>query len=393
MTSELDSELFWGINGSFPGQHKAANLQSTANDCKGVHMDDYVSSARSHWAPRFTANGIPVADFERVTSGLESWSDWCANWSAAALGYEELGNQALADGHFRSAGAQFSTASTFYHFAKFVFVYDLDQMRTAHLASVRCLNIALPYLDPPGERIEIPFEGALLYGILRLPKLDGPHPVVIMVPGLDSTKEEFRSTESLFLERGVATFSVDGPGQGEAEYELKIRGDWEVPGRAIVDALVARSDIDATRIAVWGVSLGGYYAPRFASGDPRIKACVSLCGPYNFGENWNALPPLTRETFTVRSGSADQEEARTKALTLSMEGRTENLSCPTLIIAGKLDRLIPWQQSERLHNETSTVSKFLLLERGNHGCANVLAEHRYLTADWVAERLGVIENR
>ena len=356
-------------------------------------MDEYVLSARSHWAPRFTANGIPVADFERVTSGLESWSDWCATWSAAALAYEELGNQALSAGHFRSAGAQFSTASTFYHFAKFVFVYDLDQMRTAHLSSVRCLNLALPYLDPPGERIEIPFEDALLYGILRLPKVGGPHPVVIMVPGLDSTKEEFRSTESLFLERGIATFSVDGPGQGEAEYALKIRGDWEVPGRAFVDALVERNDIDATRIAVWGVSLGGYYAPRFASGDPRIKACVSLCGPYNFGENWDALPPLTRETFTVRSGSANQEEARSKALTLSMEGRTGNLFCPTLIIAGKLDRLIPWQQAERLHNETSSVSKFLLLERGNHGCANVLAEHRYLTADWVGERLGVTETR
>ena len=54
---------------------------------------------------------------------------------------------------------------------------------------------------------------------------------MIMIPGLDSTKEELRSTEELFLERGIATFSVDGPGQGEAEYDLAIRGDWEVPGR------------------------------------------------------------------------------------------------------------------------------------------------------------------
>ena len=53
---------------------------------------------------------------------------------------------------------------------------------------------------------------------------------MIMIPGLDSAKEELRSTEELFLARGVATFSVDGPGQGEAEYDLAIRGDWEVPG-------------------------------------------------------------------------------------------------------------------------------------------------------------------
>lgn len=351
-------------------------------------MDAYVESARSHWAPRFTANGVLAADFERVTDGLESWDDWCAAWSEAAAVHEALGNEALEQGRFRSAGSHFSTAAVTYHFAKFVFVRDLEQMRTAHLAAVRCLTAALPHLDPPGERIEIPFEGATIYGVLRKPAGPEPKPVVIMVPGLDSTKEELRSTEDLFLERGLATFSVEGPGQGEAEYDLPIRADWEVPGRAFVDAMVARDDIDSERIGVWGVSLGGYYAPRFASGEPRIKACVSLCGPYNFGANWDALPQLTRETFTVRSGSVDEEEARATALTLTMEGRTGLLRCPMLIVGGKKDRLIPWQQSERLHLETADVSEYLLLENGNHGCANVLAEHRYKTADWMAERLG-----
>lgn len=352
-------------------------------------MDEYVASARSHWAPRFTVNGVLAADFERVLDGLESWDDWCSAWSEAAAIHEQLGDEALAEGRLVSAGSHFSTAAVTYHFAKFVFVRDLDQMRTAHRAAVRCLTAALPHLDPPGERIEIPFEGATMYGVLRRPAGPEPKPLVIMVPGLDSTKEELRSTEDLFLERGLATFSVEGPGQGEAEYDLPIRADWEVPGRAFVDAMVARPDIDAERIAVWGVSLGGYYAPRFASGEPRIKACVSLCGPYNFGENWDSLPALTRETFTVRSGSADQEEARSKALTLSMEGRTGMLNCPTLIIGGKKDRLIPWQQSQRLHLETADVSEYLLLENGNHGCANVVAEHRYRTADWMALRLGV----
>ena len=125
-----------------------------------------------------------------------------------------------------------------------------------------------------------------------------------MVPGLDSTKEEFRSTEALFLERGLATFSVDGPGQGEAEYDLPIRGDWEVPGQAIVDAVAAQPGIDPERIGVWGVSLGGYYAPRLASGVEQVRACVALAGPYNFGECWDQLPPLTRTAFTARSFSS-----------------------------------------------------------------------------------------
>ena len=79
-----------------------------------------------------------------------------------------------------------------------------------------------------------------MVGVLRLPAGPGPHPAMIMIPGLDSAKEELRSTEELFLERGIATFSVDGPGQGEAEYDLAIRGDWEVPGAAIIDCLSAQ---------------------------------------------------------------------------------------------------------------------------------------------------------
>lgn len=351
-------------------------------------MDEYVASARAHWGPRFTANGVPAADFERVLDGLTSWDGWCVAWSAAAAEHERLGAEALTDGRLRSAGSHFSTAALTYHFAKFVFVRDPDQMRAAHEAAVRCLVAALPHLDPPGERIEIPFEGASIYGVLRKPAGDGPHPAVILVPGLDSTKEEFPATEAEFLARGLATFSVDGPGQGEAEYDLPIRPDWEVPGRAFVDALVARGDIDAERIGVWGVSLGGYYAPRFASGDPRIKACISLCGPYCFGENWDALPALTRETFVARSGSADQEEGRAAALELSLEGRTSQIRCPLLFIGGKKDRLIPWQQAQRLHHETVDVSEFLLLEDGNHGCANVVAQHRYRAADWMAQQLG-----
>ena len=352
-------------------------------------MDEYVASARAHWGPRFTANGVPAADFERVLDGLESWDDWCAAWSASAAGHERLGEEALEQERWRSAATHFGTASLEFHFAKFVFVRHLDQMRAAHESAVRCLDTALPYLDPPGERVEIPFDGATIYGILRRPQPGGRPPVVVMVPGLDSTKEELRATEDEVLRRGLATFSVDGPGQGEAEYALPIRPDWEVPGRAIVDALVARDDVDSERVGVWGVSLGGYYAPRFASGDDRVKACISLCGPYSFGENWDVLPALTRETFTVRSGATDEDDARARALTLTLEGRTELLGCPLLVVGGKKDRLIPWQQAERLHLETSATSEFLLLENGNHGCANVVAEHRYRSADWMAARLEV----
>ncbi len=350
-------------------------------------MDDRVAAAISHWAPRFTANGVTAPDFERITAGVGEWARWCAAWSAAAAGHEKLGRDALASGHELSAGAHLSRASVYYHFAKFLFVDDMDQLRAAHRAAVRCLTDALPFLVPPGRRIEIPFEGARLAGVLRTPPGSGPHPVVLLIPGLDSAKEEFGSTEQLFLDRGLATFSVDGPGQGEAEYDLPIRGDWEVPGAAILDRLCAEPALDASRIGVWGVSLGGYYAPRVASGDERVRACVALAGPYDFGATWDRLPGLTRAAFRVRSASASDAAARAVASTLSLAGRAGAIRCPLLAVMGRRDRLIPWQQAQRLVAEAAGPAQLLLLQEGNHGCANLAPFHRYHTADWVAAQL------
>ena len=353
-------------------------------------MDEKLASAISHWGPRFTTNGITVADFERVTRGLERWPDWCAAWSTAAAEHEQLGRAALVDGRTRSAGEHLSMASTYFHFAKFVFVEDYEQMRKAHQNAVRCLDDALPYLDPPGRRIEVPLDGATMVGVLRVPDGAGPHAAVLMIPGLDSTKEEFRSTEKTFLDRGIATFSVDGPGQGEAEYDLPIRGDWSAPGLAFLDALAAQPEIDGGRLAVWGVSLGGYYSPRVAAaaGD-RVRAAVALAGPYSFGDCWDQLPQLTRDTFRVRSHVETDDEARANAATLDLAGLAGDITAPLLVVTGRLDRLIPWQHAERLSQEAKDA-ELLLLPDGNHGCMNVWPKHRPYTADWLGRRLGTL---
>jgi dienelactone hydrolase len=359
-------------------------------------MDDRVAMAISHWAPRFTTNGVTAGDFERITSGLATWDDWCAGWSQVAAEHEQLGRNALAAGRDMSAGAHLSQAAVYYHFAKFLFVSDPGQMRAAHMRAVGCLTDALPHLDPPGRRVEIPFEGSRMVGILRLLAREpgaAPRPVMIMIPGLDSAKEELQSTEELFLERGIATFSVDGPGQGEAEYDLAIRGDWEVPGGVIIDYLQTEPGIDPGRIGVWGVSLGGYYAPRVASGDARVMACIALAGPYDFADNWDNLPILTREAFRVRSKSPDMETARARAGELSMAGRADRISCPLLAVMGRLDRLIPWLHAQRLVDEAGGPAELLLLEKGNHGCANLAPFHRYAAADWAAHHLGAQVSR
>jgi len=353
-------------------------------------MDDRLATAIAQWAPRFTTNGVTAGDLDRIIDSVSSWDQWCAAWSAVAAEHEQLGRDALAAGRSISAGEHLSQAAVYFHFAKFLFVSDMDQMRAAHQRAVRCLTDALPYLDPPGRRLDIPFEGSQLVGILRLPARPGPHPVMIMIPGLDSAKEEFRSTEDLFLERGIATFSVDGPGQGEAEYDLAIRGDWEVPGAAIIDQLGTEDGIDPERIGVWGVSLGGYYAPRVASGDERVRACIALAGPYSFADGWDSRPILTREAFRVRSKSADLQTARGRAEELTLAGRAGLIRCPLLAVTGKRDRLIPWQHAQRLVAEAGAQAQLLLLEQGNHGCANLAPFHRQATADWAAEQLGAM---
>ena len=246
-------------------------------------MDDPRLHHAANWVARFCANGIAVSDFNDVLGALRSWDDWCRVWSERAAIHERLGDEALAERRFVSAGEHLSQAAVTYHFAKYLFVQDIQQLRTAHRNAVDCLRRALPHLDPPGERVLIPYQGAHLAATLRLPHGVARPPVVLMTMGLDSTKEELGTFELTFLKRGMATLAFDGPGQGEAEYDFPIRADYENVVAPVIDWLQARHDIHAGRIGIWGISLGGYYAPRTVAFESRIKAAIANSGPYRLG--------------------------------------------------------------------------------------------------------------
>lgn len=350
-------------------------------------MDAIVKSAIAHWGPRFVANGVALTDFEEVTASVASWSDWCRAWSDKAAVHEAMGREALASRKLISAGEHLQRAGVYYHFGKFLFVHDVPQMKIAHMKAVACRNLALPHLDPPGERVTIPYEGKALYGILRKPRGVAKPPVLIMAVGLDSAKEETDAYERPYLDRGIATLVFDGPGQGEGEYDFAIRGDYEVAVKAVVDHVMTRHDLDTARIGLWGVSLGGYYAPRAAAFEKRIKACLALGGPYDWQEAWPGLAELTREAFRVRSHCATQEEANKRAANLTLKGVAQNITCPIFVMTGKLDRLIPWQHAERLAKEVRGPCTFLLIEDGNHVANNRAYRWRSQSADWLAEQL------
>jgi 2,6-dihydroxypseudooxynicotine hydrolase len=350
--------------------------------------DALVTSAIHHWAPRLVANGVVLTDFEEVTASLKSWNDWCGAWSARAAIHEHMGRDALARDKTISAGEHLQRAGVYYHFAKFLFVHDLAQMKAAHMKAVECRKLALPYLTPAGERVAIPFGGKTLYGILRKPAGIAKPPVMVMICGLDSCKEETDAYEAPFLARGIATLAFDGPGQGEAEYDFPIRGNYETALKAVIDYVETRQDLDTSRIGLWGVSLGGYYAPRAAAFEPRVKACIALSGPYDMAEAWDGLPELTRETFRVRSHCATQADAKRNAATLTLKDAARRITCPIFIVTGKLDRVIPWQDAERLARDVKGPCELLIVEDGSHVANNRGYRWRLQSADWMAERLG-----
>jgi 2,6-dihydroxypseudooxynicotine hydrolase len=346
--------------------------------------DSKVQSAISHWAPRFVSNGVLLADFEEVTAKLERWEDWCEAWSKRAEMHGRLGQIAFKEGYKLTASEHFIRAAIYYHFAKFVFVQDAKQMHAAHMKAVQFYQDGIALARPPGERVEIPFEGKTIKGILR--GKDGP--VLIMAPGLDSTKEEIHAYEEPFLARGFTVLAIDGPGQGEAEYDIPICGDYERAAKAVCDWIATRKDL-SKEIAIWGVSLGGYYAPRAAAYEKRIKACIALSGPFQWEQIWDGLPDLTRETFTLRSHSKTQAEAKEKTKALTMVEAAPRITCPIFIVAGRQDRLVPASHAERLAKSVSGPVELLMVEDGGHNANNRPYRYRSQSADWLAKQFGL----
>jgi 2,6-dihydroxypseudooxynicotine hydrolase len=349
-----------------------------------VTQDERVASAAKHWALRFVSNGVELGAFQSTLQRIERWDGWCAEWGVTGRHYEELAAAAESRGDTLTAGESWVRAAMCWHFGKFVFMDDLAQQRAAHDRTVDDFRRGMASLAPPAQRMEIPYGRQRLAGLLRKPPGVAKAPVVVMVPGLDSVKEELQPTADHFLRRGLATLAVDGPGQGEAEYDLPIEPAYERPVGAILDWVEAREDLDASRVGLYGISLGGYYALRAAAHDGRLAAVVSNAGPYRFGDLWDQLPELTRQAFTKRSGATGDDEARRRAGLLSLEG-IERVLCPALLVFGKLDRIIPFSEAERCAAIAGV--ELVAYETGNHGVTNQAFESRTMLADWMRRKL------
>jgi pimeloyl-ACP methyl ester carboxylesterase len=340
--------------------------------------DADVQAAIDHWAPRFIQNGVDYNDFVRTVSHIDTWDEWLPEWARTADEQADFAREAEQAGHTLTAGHAWRRAAINRHFGKFVWMVDLGLAERATHQVVQEYNAALRLLDPTAERVECPIGEGTAVANLRHPRNVEVAPYVVLIPGLDSTKEEFFYLEEAFLDRGMATASLDGPGQGETGLTMPIRADYEVAVSSLLDVLADRSDLDHHRIGLCGTSLGGYYAPRAAAFEPRARAVVGISGPFCFGDMWDDLPP--------KSGARDDAEGHRLASTLDLEGVCQRIDVPALYVTGAKDRLIPWQQTQRQADETPQGT-FVNYPEGSHGVSNMPYRARPVIADWMADHL------
>ena len=346
-----------------------------------------VQIAASHWRPRFVANGIDLNDFEKVVGSTADWKDWGPNWLKMGDVHLDLAEDAARARRTVSATEAYQRAAWCYHLGKFLWFEDRALHARLHQQTVATYAKALPYLDPPGERVEVPFESAVIPGVLRRPRGATRPPLVLLVPGLDSVKEELFAIENDFLRRGMATLTIDGPGQGENAPRFPIRPDWASVITPLLDGLRGRQDLDLDRVGLMGISMGGIYGPRAAAYEKRLRAVIALAGPYDLSECWPALNPLTRGGYVFYTKSRDEAEAFEKSKGLTLRGILEKVTCPLLVIHGGRDRLFPPEQAERIAQEAPRAT-LLMYPDGNHVCNNIPYKYRPAMCDWMRDHLG-----
>jgi 2,6-dihydroxypseudooxynicotine hydrolase len=170
------------------------------------------------------------------------------------------------------------------------------------------------------------------------------------------------------------------------EFEHNIEPAYEKPAGAAIDWMEKRSDVDASRVGVFGVSLGGYYAVRVAAMEPRVRATIELAGTYSLASFWDKRSVVSRDAFIKRSGAKDEAHARELAKQIDMSDLGARIKRPLLIVHGKSDPIASFEGAERLASETST-SQLVAYQDGTHAITNRPFESRALMGDWMADKL------
>jgi 2,6-dihydroxypseudooxynicotine hydrolase len=338
--------------------------------------------------PRMLADGVEYVDLrEVVDSGPTDFEEWCVKWMEIASRYEELAELALKEQNFVTAGEFFWKSSLCNHYGQFMVWHNEDLKNKAAGKKVESYRRGATMFQPRAERIEIPFENTLIPGYFRMPSgRIGLTPLVILIGGLESTKEEYYAFENICLKRGLATLAFDGPGQGELLPEIKSRADFEKATSAVIDYVVKKDMLEGGSIGVLGRSLGGYHAARSAAFDTRIRACIAWGVVYDF-TMWDKIPDGHKDGWTYTAGCRDWEEAKMHYASYSLEGTSKRIACPLYVLQGRLDNIFPAEQAVRLAKEAAGRTTLVIEESGTHCAHNLSHIVRPRMVDWLAREL------
>jgi dipeptidyl aminopeptidase/acylaminoacyl peptidase len=252
--------------------------------------------------------------------------------------------------------------------------------------------------SPPFERVKVTVDGNVLDGFFRKP--GGPpgtrFPTIVVYQGADSLAESTIMGMGSYAARGMASLVVDLPGQGAAKriQHLYMPPDTERLVSDLIDYLETRPDVDADRIGVRGVSMGGYSAPRAASGDARIKAVWTSAGSHDvLRDLFDYYPPIQDRVRWI-IGARDLADARRKLRDYTMEGVAGKIECPMLIGYGPTDRIMDPEGAYRLYQAATNAPKTMWSEAGHphhDEKSGGPKDLRLPTAqDWAAVQLGAI---
>ncbi|GAA4889579.1 alpha/beta hydrolase family protein [Streptomonospora salina] len=319
---------------------------------------------------------------------------WQQEWSRTAKETAEAGRAALEAGDITTGRRALFRSMSYWRHSEF-FLPSTDPRRNeAYTEGTRNFQKAAELTGGLIERISVPFEGQTMDGYVVRPDASGQkRPTVLMLGGADSWAEELYflgGTE--FPARGMNVVMVDTPGRGSSLRFKKMysRHDYEVPVKAVLDFLAERDDIDMDRLGLAGVSFGGYYAPRAAAFEPRVKAVAAWCGTWSILTDFYEYYPPLQEQLQWLSGTKDDAEAREKLARFTLDGVAEKLDVPVYVMHGENDIIMDIEGARRfqaaLTVEDVTVDYY-------SGAGSLHCNYDYLAvaaarlADWMLHRI------
>lgn len=319
---------------------------------------------------------------------------WIVEYLRVAERNEQIAEKAAHQGLKVTANEYYLRASNFYREASWPAPVTEPRMLPAYKKMRETFDKAWELVRPPFERVQINYEGKMLDAYFRKP--NGPagrkFATMIAFQGADTMAEATIQNAGAYLARGMAYLACDFPGQGGALRlkDLHLPPDTERISKAMIDYLQTRPDVDGSRIGMQAISMGGYGAPRCASGDPRLKAIMMSSGSFCLQQDiFDYYPPIQERVRWI-IGARDLADARKKLAEYTLEGRAKQIECPMLIGYSKDDRIMDPQGAFRLY-QAAVNSKREMVEGTGHNQASNAGGPRGMRSpvlpDWAAQHL------